>query len=166
KRAPAAGEIPGSRDAESFLQFLRSAAGGEAAPEATWEAPVASREKWANIGGREPGPCSDGTPCLFRWYWGTSNQPSPNAVLSATGTQSNLIDDEPVCGTDSLCDVGNAASGWHGVADSDVRLSGPSTPGNIQVQLDSTQSQDGGATWSTALGCTGGVIGLGGPSTV
>jgi PKD repeat protein len=120
------------------------------------------RPKWANIGGREPGDC-DGTPCLFRWFWDTGI--SPNAVLEVSGTQSNLKNDEPACGTDSVCDVQNAATAWHGVSAADVRISGPSGTGNIAITLDAAESQDDGSAWNTPLGCEGGVIGLGGPGS-
>src|SRR4029077_3542478 len=82
----------------------------------------------------------------------------------------NLRNDEPKCGTDSVCDVQNAATAWHGVTDANVRASGPVDTGNINVVLDSTMSQDGGDAWNTPLDCpggvnTGGVIGLGGPGS-
>jgi PKD repeat protein len=162
KRAPASGGVAEARDAESFLTFLRSVARGEVgAVEAAYAAPVLSRSKWANIGGREPGDCQ-GDPCLWRWFWDTGA--SPNAVLSITGTQTNLVNDEPKCGTDFTCDVQNAATAWHGVAATDIRLSGPSTPGDVTVTLDAATSQDG-TTWTTPLGCEAGVIGLGGPGS-
>jgi len=168
KRATASGAAPAARDAESFLAFLRAVGRGEPAPEAALAEPALAadaggpsiQEKWANIGGREPGDC-DGTPCLFRWYWDAG---TPNAVLSVSGTQSNLTDDEPKCHTDSVCDVQNAASAWHAVASTDIRVSGPTTPGNVTVNLDATTSQDG-TTWTTPLDCSGGVIGLGGPGS-
>jgi PKD repeat protein len=167
KRAPASGGAL-ARDAESFLAFLRAIGRGEAAPEIAYARPSDARGegagtvrlKWANIGGREPGDC-DGTPCLFRWFWDTGV--SPNAVLEVSGTQSNLKNDEPKCGTDSVCDVQNAATAWHGVSATDVRTSGPADPGNITITLDATESQDEGSAWNTPLGCEGGVIGLGGP---
>lgn len=161
KRAPATEGGPVAREAESFLAFLRATVRGEQAAELVYAAPILSRGKWVNIGGREPGDCQ-GTPCLWRWFWDSGA--SPNAVVSVTGTQSNLINDEPKCGTDSLCDAQNAASAWHAVAATDIRISGPSTPGNITVTLDSTTSQDG-TTWTTPLGCVAGVIGLGGPGS-
>ncbi|MGE5413872.1 MAG: PKD domain-containing protein [Syntrophomonadaceae bacterium] len=163
KRSASPGAPAGERDAESFLAFLRAAARGEPAGDVAYAAPVLAATKWANIGGREPGDCS-GTPCLFRWFWDSGD--SPNAVLTVNGTQSNLVGtDEPTCGTDSMCDVQNAATGWHGVASTDIRVSGPTTPGNITVNLDATSSQDNGTTWNTALGCSGGTIGLGGPGS-
>ena len=162
RRALAPGGAGQARDAESFLSFLRSAARGEEeGVEVAYAAPVLSLSKWANIGGREPGDCQ-GTPCLWRWFWDTGA--SPSAVLSITGTQSNLVNDEPKCGTDATCDVQNAATAWHDVAGTDIRLSGPSTPGDIAVTLDAATSQDG-TTWTTPLGCEAGVIGLGGPGT-
>lgn len=163
RRAPASDGTVGARDAESFVAFLRAAVRGGDLPEVAYAAPVLSRSKWVNIGGREPGNGCGDTPCLFRWFWDTGA--SQNAVLSVSGTQTNLVNDEPKCGTDSTCDVQNAATAWHGVANADVRLSGPTTPGNITVNLDATSSQDGGAAWNTPLGCPAvGVIGLGGPN--
>ena len=171
KRAPVVpGGVAGARDAESFLTFLRAVARGQTPAEVSYGAPVSAQAKWVNLGGREPGDCSppddpgSGPPCLWRWYWDTATQPSPNAVLTVNGTQSNLdASDEPKCGTDSICDVKNVATAWPGVASTDIRLSGPSTPGNITINLDATESHDGGNTWNTPIGCTGGVIGLGGP---
>jgi len=162
KRAPVSGGPSGARDAESFVAFLRAVARGERAPDVAYGAPVGSRQKWVNIGGREPGSGCGDVPCLLRWFWDTGR--SPNAVLTTNGTQSNLSNDEPKCGTDSVCDVTNTATAWHGVANTDVRISGPTPGGTITVNLDALQSQDGGKAWNTALDCSGGVIGLGGPS--
>ena len=168
KRAPAADGAPLSRDAESFLAFLRSIGRGESAPEIEYARPSDARgqdggtvrSKWVGLAGREPGGCDNNTPCAFRWFWDTGA--SPNAVLNVTGTQSNLSGDEPTCGTDGVCDVQNAATQWHGVTATDIRLSGPGSTGNVAVTLDAAQSQDG-TTWTTPIGCEGGVIGLGGP---
>jgi PKD repeat protein len=169
KRAAAVSGPAGARDADSFLDFLRAIARREPAPDVAYGTPVLQREKWVNIGGREPGGgCTDAgadIPCLWRWFWDATQQPSPNAVLSVSGTQTNLLDDEPECGTDSVCDVQNAATAWHGVAGADVRISGPAASGNINVVLDAAQSQDDGKTWSTPIDCSGGVIGLGGPNS-
>jgi PKD repeat protein len=162
KRAPApAGQPAGARDAESFFAFLRAAALGEAT-DVAYASPRLSSTKWVNITGREPGgdDCTTG-PCLLRWFWDTTA--SPNAVLMSTGTQSNLINDEPKCGTDSNCDVQNAASAWHAVPATNIALSGPESSGNISITLDAATSFDG-TTWTTPLGCTAGVIGLGGPT--
>jgi hypothetical protein len=166
--APSAGV--GARDAESFLAFLRAAVGGDASASVAYAAPVRSSAKWVNIGGREPGGgCQNNgqdIPCLFRWYFGNQQPSSPNATLSVTGTQTNLVDDEPNCHTDANCDVQNAATAWHGVPSTDVEISGPTAPGNIDVKLDATSSQDNGTAWNTALGCPpSGVIGLGGPNS-
>lgn len=169
KRAVATEAPAGARDADSFLAFLRSAARGGPAGDVAYAAPVRAAAKWVNIGGREPGGGCTNTsgnaiPCLFRWYFGAQQPHSPDATLSVTGTQTNLFNDEPTCGTDSNCDVQNAANAWHGVAAADVQISGPTTAGNITVNLDATSSQDGGTAWNTALGCPpSGVIGLGGP---
>ena len=162
KRGASPGAPAGARDADSFLAFLRAAARGEPAVDVSYAAPVLASAKWANIGGREPGDCN-GTPCLFRWFWDSGS--SPNAVLTVNGSQSNLTNDEPNCGTDSSCDVQNAATGWHGVASADIRVSGPTSPGNVTVNLDAGMSQDNGTTWSTPLDCSGGTIGLGGPGS-
>jgi PKD repeat protein len=165
KRAAApAGQVGGARDAESFFAFLRAAAHGEAA-DVAYASPRLSSAKWVNITGREPGgdDCNTG-PCLLRWFWDTSA--SPNAVLMSTGTQTNLINDEPKCGTNSTCDVQNAASAWHAVPATNIALSGPESSGNVSVTLDATTSFDGTA-WTTPLSdCSkGGTIGLGGPTT-
>ena len=156
-----------ARDAESFLAALRAVGRGEAMPDVELAEPKGEigrahglRQKWANIGGREPGDC-DGDPCLFRWFWNTGTVP---AVVKIVGTQTNLTnDDAGGCGTDSTCDVRNGVDGWHGIAAADVRVEGPAAGGNVTVNLDSTTSQDGGAAWSAPIGCGGGVIGLGGP---
>jgi hypothetical protein len=155
------------RDADSFLAALRAVGRGQPMPDVTWASPApdgASRDgvrpKWVNIAGREPGDC--GEPCLFRWFWDIGA--SSEGVVTTTGTQSNLGNDDPNCGTDSICDVQNAVDQWSGVSQTDVRYSGVAPSGNVVVHLDAEQSvQDGGSTWSTPLDCGGGVIGLGGP---
>ncbi|HEX4440634.1 MAG TPA: PKD domain-containing protein, partial [Thermoanaerobaculia bacterium] len=125
--------------------------------------PAGLRTKWANIGGREPGDCGD-TPCLFRWFWDGG---AADASVKVVGTQSNLnADDAAGCGTDSTCDVQNGIDGWRGVALASVHVAGPSSSGNVTVNLDATTSQDGGAAWSAPIGCNGGTIGLGGPGEV
>jgi len=169
KRAAQPGAAAGARDVDSFLAFLRAAVRAAASVDVTYAAPVRAAAKWVNIGGREPGGgCQDNgndIPCLFRWYFGNQQPHSADATLSVTGSQTNLFNDEPKCGTDCNCDVQNAATAWHGVPSSDVHISGPTTPGNIAVNLDATSSQDGGTAWNTALGCPpSGVIGLGGPN--
>jgi len=160
-----------ARDAESFLSALRAVGRGEAMPDVELAEPKGEigrahglRRKWANIGGREPGDC-DGDPCLFRWFWNTGAAP---AVVKIVGTQTNLnSDDAAGCGTDSTCHVRNGVDGWHGIAAADVRVEGPAAAGNVTVHLDAASSQeDGGAAWSTPIGCSGGTIGLGGPGEV
>src|SRR5262249_5467309 len=42
-------------------------------------------------------------------------------------------------------------------------VTGAASAGNVSVILDAASSHDGGATWTTPLGCGGGVLGLGGP---
>jgi PKD repeat protein len=151
-----------ARDAESFLAALRAVAAGREPGEIAWREPSdddrggGMRRKWVNIGGQEP---ED----LFRWFWDSGD--SPDGVVTVTGTQTNLNgDDAAGCGTDSLCDVQHAVDEWHGVAGTDVRYSGPTTGGNVQVTLDALQDFHGGSSWTTALGCGPGVIGLGGPN--
>ena len=160
-----------SRDAESFLAALRAVGRGEAMPDVELAEPKGEigrpnglRQKWANIGGREPGDC-DGDPCLFRWFWDTGTVP---ASVRIVGTQTNLnSDDAEGCGTDSTCHVRNGVDGWHGIAGADVRVEGPAAAGNVTVHLDAASSQeDGGAAWSTPIDCSGGTIGLGGPGEV
>jgi PKD repeat protein len=155
-----------ARNAESFLSSLRAVARGERADEPVWDVPSSRegtgqrRPKWVNIGGQEI--AGQQPTDLFRWFWDTGD--SPNAVVTVTGTQSNLTsDDAEGCGTDSLCDVEHAIDEWHGVADTDVRYSGPAAGGTVTVTLDALQDFNGGSAWTTALGCGGGVIGLGGP---
>ena len=146
-----------------LAQTGQNSAGGQeeqttvyAAPEGALRSPGGASPLWVNIGGVEPGDCG-GTPCLFRWFWDTGA--SPNAVVSVTGTQTNLSD-----GSNGTPHVQNAIDKWHGVAGSDVHLSGISaSAGNVSVILDAPSSQDGGASWTTPLGCGGGILGLGGP---
>ncbi len=156
--------VPG-RDAESFLAALAAVAAGREPDEIVWRErqPTGSRRaKWANIGGREPGDCGDGDPCLFRWYWDT--HASPDGVVQVTGTQTNLsADDAAGCGTDSVCDVQHAVDEWTGIAGTDVAYSGPAATGNVRVVLDATTDFNGGSAWTTPLGCGAGIIGLGGP---
>ena len=158
------------RDADSFLRVLRDmAAGREAADrDIAWREPETGdrggklRRKWVNIAGREPGSGCGGDPCLFRWFWDTGD--SPDGVITVTGTQTNLTNDDAAgCGTDSVCDVQHAVDEWHGVAGTDVRYSGPAPTGNVAVTLDALQDYQGGVAWTTALGCGPGTIGLGGP---
>ena len=175
-RAERAGASP-ARDLDSLLCALRaSASGGDAepivyaAPQGALRAPSAGglTPLWVNIGGPEPGNCG-GQPCLFRWFWDTGA--SPNGVISTSGTQSNLTG-----GSDGISGVQNAVDKWHAVAGSDVRYSGVTNgtapglleaqaAGNVTVFLDAVSSYDNGATWSTPIGCGGGVLGLGGPSS-
>ncbi len=167
KRAAADSDAPPARDADSFLAFLRAVGRGAAPPEVTWAAPAREagsvRQKWVNIGGREPGDCG-GDPCLFRWFWSSGD---PANTIKVVGTQTGLSsDDSAGCGTDSLCDVQNAIDGWHGVADADVHIDGPSPSGNVTVNLDATESFEpppATKTWTTPADCSGGVIGLAGP---
>jgi PKD repeat protein len=153
-----------SRDAESFLSALRALSRtGQASPVA-YAVPTGGfgrrpggsfHTEWTNIGGDEPNN-------EFRWFWDTGDSPTATAVI--TGTQSNLATDDS-CGTDSTCYVQNVVTGWHGVAQTDVRIDGPSSTGNLKMLLDAAMSQDNGVTWNTPFGCSGGVIGLGGPDS-
>jgi PKD repeat protein len=156
-----------ARDGDSFLAALRALGRGQPMSDVAWASAVSDstpgdgiRQKWVNIAGREPGDCGDG-PCLFRWFWDMGN--SAAGVVTAMGTQSNLRNDDPNCGTDSICDVQNAVDQWSGISQTDVRYSGLAAGGNVIVHLDALQSHDGGSAWNTPLDCGGGVIGLGGP---
>jgi hypothetical protein len=160
-----------ARDAESFLSALRLVSRGGAMPAVTYASPaggfvkqapsassVSVRTKWGDIGGFEP--TSTG---LFRWFWELATNPSPAATATISGTQSNLGSDD-TCLQDSSCYVTNAVTQWHGVPSTNVLITGPSGAGNLQYKLDAAQSQDGGVAWNTPFPCTGGTIGLGGPS--
>jgi PKD repeat protein len=157
-----------ARDADSFLRALRGVAAGREPGEIAWRERSEGKEaglrrKWDNIAGREPGDACP-TPCLFRWFWDAAAT-SPNGVITVTGTQTNLTNDDAAgCGTDSVCDVQHAVDEWHGVAGTDVRYSGPTAGGNVRVTLDAIQDYNGGSAWTTPLGCGPGTIGLGGPS--
>jgi hypothetical protein len=154
------------RDAESLLSALRATARGESVPEIQYAEPrgstfdpavVSLTPEWVNLGGPEPGDCN-GSPCLFRWFWDTGV--SPNAIVTADGTQTNLTD-----ASNGLAHLQNGIDQWHaGVPASDIRVSGLTGGGNITVHLDAVSSYDGGASWSTPLGCGGGILGLGGSS--
>ena len=157
-----------ARDADSFLAALRAVGRGEPMPDVTMAEPrgglgrpAGLREKWGDIGGREPGDCGTDGPCLFRWFWEAG---TPPATVSVTGSQTNLTnDDASGCGIDTTCDVQSGIDGWAGVSQSSVQLSGPAASGNVSITLDAAQSFDDGAAWNTPFGCSGGVIGLGGP---
>jgi len=153
-----------ARDAESFLAALSAIAAGREPDEIAWRerSPKGQRRsKWANIAGREPGDCG-GDPCLFRWYWDTGA--SPDGVIVVSGSQTNLTNDDVAgCGTDSVCDVQHAIDEWTSITGTDVAYGGPAATGNLTVTLDALQDFNGGSTWTTALGCGAGVIGLGGP---
>jgi PKD repeat protein len=169
--AAGAGSSPAAaRDADSFLAALRAVGRGEPMPDVAMAEPRGDigrppglRPKWGDIGGREPGDCGADGPCLFRWFWEAG---TPAATVTVTGTQTNLSNDDPGCGVDTTCDVQQGIDGWTGVSQTDVRLSGPAASGNVTVALDSVRSFDDGATWTTPFGCSGGVIGLGGPGSV
>ena len=175
KRESVAAASPGAplpaRNAESFLAALRALGGAEGTPDIAWAEPAGGFDRspetrhphWVNIGGREPGDCGT-VPCLFRWFWSTGV--SPTANVSVTGTQSNLQNDDAAgCNRNSNCDVQNAIDGWHGITGTDIRIAGIGAGGNLTVLLDQDQDHNGGSAWTTAIGCLGGVIGLGGPGS-
>lgn len=153
-----------ARDAESFLAALRALSRNGEVSQISYAVPTGGfvrrpvgrfHPEWTNIGGSEP-------TSEFRWFWDTAA--SPTATVVITGTQSNLASDDS-CGTDSNCFVQNVVTGWGGIAQTDVHIAGPSATGTLKVILDAPSSQDGGVTWNTPFGCSGGVIGLGGPDS-
>jgi len=148
------------RQLDPFLESLRAAGRAGAMAPARYGEPVGALRTprrgiapaWVNLAGREPGSCGTLIPCLVRWFWDTVA--SPNAVVSITGTQTNLTD-----ASNGSAHVGNAVMKWSGVAGTDVRYSGPAASGNVEVRLD-LEMQPGGS-WSTPLPCGGGVLGTG-----
>jgi hypothetical protein len=159
---------PGSavqlRDADAFVKSLKAIARGVNAPIPYGEPRGSLADKrgriqplFVNLGGREPGDCGGGQPCLFRWFWDTGA--SPNGIVAIVGTQSNLSDS-----SNGTPQVQNAVTQWTSVPGSDVRYSGPATLGStVSVQLDAAQSFDNGASFNTPLACgAGGLLGLGG----
>ena len=173
ERTTAEGPTP-LRRADSFLDALRAAATGRVMPEIAYAQPTGDvfsprvlslQPEWVNIGGPEPGsPCGPFPNCLFRWAWDTLPLPaSPDAVVQASGTQSNLSDS-----SNGIAHLQNAVDQWHGVPATIVHIAttGPPSP-NITVFLDATSSFDGGAAWNTPLACGAGglnTIGLASPS--
>ncbi len=147
------------RDLDSFLAALRAEGCGQEAGPIQYASPSGDLVRqprgaspmWVNIGGREPG-----NPGLFRWFWDTGS--SPNGVVYVTGTQSGLTD-----GSNGVIHVQNAVDKWSHVASSNVQYSGVSGSGNVNVKLDVSASADG-TSWTTPMGCAGGVLGVGGPS--
>jgi PKD repeat protein len=161
------GAVP-ARDGESFLSALRGLqtrrelGSIDYAPPRGELEPVrrGARRKFANLGGVEPGDCG-GQNCLFRWFW--DNGASPSATLSMTGSQTRLVSNTGFCGVDQACLVDYIADQWSGIAATDVRISGPTTPGNIEVLFDQDTPHNGTA-WSTPYNCDGqGAVGIGGP---
>ena len=150
------------RELEPFLESLR-AGGRPGTLSARYRTPAGSLRiprrgytpMWVNLGGREPGMCGTRTPCLIRWFWDTGA--SPNANIRITGAQTNLSD-----GSNGTPHFAAVVPAWTGIPAADVRLAGPGPIGNVEVRLD-VESASGG-TWSTPLGCEGGVLGTGGPS--
>jgi hypothetical protein len=159
-----------ARDAESFLAALRGLRyGGRfegvayARPSGGFEATRAGvRQKFANLGGVEPGNCG-GQNCLFRWFWDAGA--SPDATISLTGSQTRLVSNTPFCGVDQSCLAEYVADQWHAVTGTDIRISGPTTGGTIEVLLDQDVAHNG-TTWTTPYACNQqGAVGIGGPTS-
>ena len=166
----AEGSAVAARDAESFLAALRGLRHGRAfegvayaRPAGAFEATRAGvRQKFANLGGVEPGNCG-GQNCLFKWFWEPGG--SPDATIFTTGTQTRLVANTGFCGVDQACLVDYIADQWHGVAATDIRISGPTTSGTIEVLMDQDTAHNG-TSWTTPYTCNGqGVIGIGGPTS-
>jgi hypothetical protein len=173
---PGAIAVDSARQLEPFLEALRRTGRGAPLAITTYSVPSgplrAPRREglaplWVNVAGREPGDCGQ-SPCLPRWFWNTGD--SPNAVIKITGAQTNLSD-----GSNGTPGVANAVTGWTtvpeaaarlsvpmGASSVDVRLSGPSASGNVEVQLDLDSHPQG--VWSGPIDCGGGVLGFGGPT--
>ena len=161
----ASGAVPKGavRELEPFLESLRAASGPSPLAVARYRVPSGSLRiprrgyvpAWVNIGGREPGLCGSRTPCLIRWFWDTGA--SPNATAWTTGSQTNLSD-----GSNGISHLAAAVSNWSGVPATDIRFSGPGASGTLEVRLDVESASTG--AWTTAAGCGGGVLGIGGPS--
>lgn len=173
---PGAVPAESARQLEPFLEALRRTGRGAPLAITTYGVPIAPlraprREGlaplWVNVAGPEPGNCGQ-SPCLPRWFWNTGD--SPNAVVKITGAQTNLSD-----ASNGTPAVANAVTGWTtvpeaaarlsvpmGASSVDVRLSGPSASGNIEVQLDVDVHPQG--VWSAPIDCAGGVLGFGGPT--
>lgn len=151
------------RELEPFLDALRNSERPTPLAKASYRVPSGSLRiprrgyvpAWVNFGGREPGTCGTRTPCLIRWFWDTGA--SPNATTRTTGAQTNLSD-----GSNGIPHTASAVSSWAGIAASDVRISGPGASGTVEVRYDIETASNG--AWSTAGGCGGGVVGIGGPS--
>jgi PKD repeat protein len=159
-----------ARDGESFLGALRELAAGLPLPDIAYAYPRGEfrragplvREKFGYLGGVELGNCR-GQPCMFRWRYEPGG--SPDTVVFITGTQSNLSSTYPICGIDQSCLVQDAISKWHGVANTDIRVSGPMPTGIVDARMDLDVAHDGTA-WSTPYNCSGGgVAGLGGATS-
>lgn len=151
------------RELEPFLDSLRSSRGAVPLAAAKYRVPSGVLRiprrgyvpTWVNIGGREPGMCGTRTPCLIRWFWDTGA--SPNANVRITGEQTNLFE-----GGNGHPSVGAAIAAWTGVAGTTVRYAGPGAEGNVEVRLDVASAS--GGSWSTPAACSGGVLGVAGPS--
>lgn len=161
----APGSVPDGavRELEPFLDALRGSERSTPLAQARYRVPTGSLRiprrgyvpAWVNFGGREPGACGSRTPCLIRWFWDTGA--SPNATTRTTGTQTNLSD-----GSDGIPHIAAGVSSWAGIPASDVRVSGPGASGTVEVRLDVEAASNG--AWTTAGGCGGGAVGIGGPS--
>lgn len=158
-----------ARDGESFLGALRELVTGLPLREIAYAFPrgefrrAGMREKHGNIGGVEPGNCGT-QPCLFRWRTGVAGG-SPDAVVHITGTQTMLTGTHAGCGTDQNCLVADAINQWHGIANTDIDVSGPLGTGTVEALMDQDMPHQGTA-WNGPYNCSGGgVVGLGGPSS-
>lgn len=162
-----------ARDAASFLAALRELERGRAMPATVRAAPVGGlehrvRRKWVNLGGREPGiayyyyHCDD-PPCLRRWFVGDPPVAPDVPRVNAIGTQTNLVDDEPSCRTDSFCHVRNALTQWSSVPGVNLGFAGAFDGGSTSpfdhgtvVWLDLARDLHGGSGWDTPAPCGGG----------
>ncbi len=168
--AAAPGSSVAARDGDSFVAALRALRTGRELGRVAYARPRGElvpvtrgvRQKFGNLGGVEPGNCG-GQNCLFRWFW--DNGDSPDATLSLTGTQTRLVSNTGFCGVDQACLTDYIADQWHGIAGTDIRISGPTTPAAVEILLDRDTPHNGTA-WSTPYNCNGGgAVGIGGPQT-
>jgi hypothetical protein len=149
------------RALEPFLDALRAAGRGEAFSPAPSAPPTGALHRenrslavgnWVNVGGREPGVDCLSETCLLRWFW--DNGRSPEATVTAVGTQSNLTD-----GSDGRAHVSHAIDAWSGVSGTELHLQSTGAGGNVVVHLDADATPFGG--WSSPMGCGGfGVLGI------
>ena len=126
---------------------------GDLQPARRGAAPRSSRTSAAE----EPGNCG-GQPCLFRWFWDNGGSPDATRVPDRLAdkprrpTPASAASTRPAW-SDYIADQ------WHGVAGTDVRISGPASPGNLEVLLDQDVAHNGTA-WTTPYDCNnGGAVG-------